>query len=245
MPAGTVWAGILFADPGSGWDYTYEGTGDAFGTGAWGAFDALDGTWGHFQGDWWDGSAPRSGLPGGVDAVVDSNDGTEYLLLQDPGNPPAFGFEFEDEQGNSNRRLYFGHDMRSDNPGINQAVLDNGITISFRARLATDPPTLDDVYNEDLVPNTSPWPATGKGYEVYGGGRGHFGVIQLLGRDSPTQLSFSLIKFTEAEQFGLIDGGLTMNNLVDASTPLAVNTNDPGTKNVYAVLDANCSSITT
>jgi len=231
----TARAGVAFSEtPPGGWDYTFEGSSDAFGTGE---FTALDGTWSHDEGDRWDGSAPGSGAPGGVDALVDGN--TTFLRIQDPGDPTVYGIP-----NPSNSRVHFGHDIRATLGNVDAAVLDNGITLSFRARLAiddpndpTDPP-LDDVYDEDTPPTTDPWPTTGKGYEVYGGGRGMFGVSQMRSSGFEGQISFSMIKSDEGSEFGLASGGLTMNNLTDNATPLAVNTNDPGTKNVVEIDDA-------
>lgn len=219
-------AGVLYGDPAGGWDYTFEGDAANFGTGD---FTALDGTWSHDSGDEWDGSAPGSGTPGGVGTRTEGN--TDYLIIQDAGDPTAYGIPDP-----SNRKIYFGHDIESDVALADRRVMDNGITLSFRARLSTTTP-LDGVYNEDTPPDVDPWPADGKGYEVYGGGRGQFGVIQQFPNGAESQIAFSLIKGDEGAEFGLTSGGLVMNNLTDLGTPLAVNTNDPGTKNWFEVPD--------
>ncbi len=49
---------LLYGDPLGGWDYLYDGVGDANGAG----FTALDGTWSHFaSSDKWDGTGPARG----------------------------------------------------------------------------------------------------------------------------------------------------------------------------------------
>ncbi len=225
---GNAAAGVLYGEPTGGWDYAFEGNAADFGSTG---FTALDGTWSHDQGDEWDGSAPGSGAPGGVGTRTEGN--TDYLIIQDPGDPTA-GYGGVDP---SNRKIYFGHDIEGDvSLGNDRAVLDNGITLSFRARLSTTAP-LDGVYDEDTAPTVDPWPADGKGYEVYGGARGQFGVIQQLNNGAETQIAFSMIKGDEGAEFGLTSGGLVMNNLADIGSPLDVNTNDPGTKNWVEVPD--------
>ncbi len=227
----SVAAGILFSDPSGGWDYTYLGADDSFGDD--GQFDALDGTWQHNENDGWDGTGPTDGdgAPGGVVTLADP-DGTDYLRIQDAGDPTAYGF---DEP--SNKKIYIGHNILNTLPDAEPAVLDDGITISFRARLSTEGP-LDPLYNEDTPPDSEPWPAQGAGYEIHGGGRGQFGVTQLRSDGFASQVSFSMIRSDESAAFGLDSAGLIMNNHADNSFPGSVNSNDPGQQQLFPI-DSN------
>ncbi|MFV2068535.1 MAG: hypothetical protein ACC645_16315 [Pirellulales bacterium] len=231
-------AGILYPDPPDGWAYTYEGAADDFGDAQ--GFNALDGVWDHSHSDWWDGSAPGDGplsppgppMPGGVGAFGGGEDGPTYLRIQDTGDPTVHGFPDP-----SNRKLYFTHDLAPDIPDLDLQVMDNGITISFRTRLATDGP-LDDQYPEAAAP--APWPAGGKGYPIANSGRAMFNVYQ-EGRpgDDNEVLGFSLLTGGEAGEFGIPTGGLIMNNLVGDEPISAIDTTDPGVINIREVSDAD------
>ncbi len=217
-------AGVAYEDP--GWDYVYDGDVAAFGTGG---FGALDGTWRHDQSDRWDGSAPgevgappTGASPGGVAALTEG--ATTYLRLQDTGNPEqaqpdgSGGFTTP-WTGESNRRIYFGHDIEQEHPGAT-SVLSDGITISFRARIASTG-TLDDVYPDFLDPEgeipdlqqITPWPTGGKGYNVKDDGKGVV-TVQQNGTDA---VGFALtLDFDTPPGIG---GGLIMNNTGQAPLP--------------------------
>lgn len=152
---------------------------------------ALDGTYLHGQGDKWDGSAPGDPLsdpnapvdpnnaltgnqgtsPGGAGAFVDL-DGTTYIRMQDAGNPEQHGWvqgnladpDGPDDPINTNRRVYFGHDLAQDGiTGDAQRIHDLGVTLSFRLRIPNSGP-LDDIYTLDgQTPVVLPWfdPASG------------------------------------------------------------------------------------
>ena len=231
---------VDYDDPLGGWSYAYRGDQDAAES-----FSALDRQWLHLQADQWDGSAPgvlgdpsvdaNSDSPGGVVALVES--GVDYLRIQDAGFPSAYDdnpFDLENANWNdpSNRKIYFAHDILSDgNPGAGLAnVLNDGLTLSFRARIASSG-TLDQVYNEGGSPSpTSPWPVSGKGYSVSLDARGMFGVEQ----SGSQTLGFSLALSDETPAG--IGGGLIMNNSSDL-----VGTEDatPETANLVAVSDAD------
>ena len=222
------------------------------------------------QGQQWEGSAPGDALggipgsppplpppaPGGVAAYSDAGTGTTFLRIQDPGLPGATTWGWGDKnsqaivnvtarQEGNNRRMLFGHDIAKD-PEFNgsTAVLDNGITISFRARLATRATghPLDDVFIEggsgpgDIIP----WPDDGLGYEVSNNGRGMFMLTQTRPAGGFNQMAFSLLddNTVDMEELGVNVGmkrGLAMNN---RSNPLqSVNTNDatPATANVFEI----------
>jgi len=189
-------AGVAFEEvPGNGWDYLFDGDNDTFGT----RQVTLDGTWQRDGASQWDGSAPGEAdkPPGGVDAVIDG-DGTTLLRMQDPGNPKDHGIPDP-----SNRKIYFAHNLNQENPGLDTAVLNNGVTISFRARIPTpDTATLDDYFPSADVGGgpVEPWPEKGLGYVVHSGGRANFGVLQKDGFSSG-QVGFSLANTEAMKRF--------------------------------------------
>jgi len=171
----SIEAGVSYQNPAGGWRYTYQGTfnppvADAgcvnsggvcpagYGTSIQTA--ALDGTWQHGQSSKWDGSGlgnysvpnnnPTGTSPGGAESLTEG--ATNYIRLQDTGNPEQFGYIQGSRPTNSNRRVYFGHDMTQDgafggpvNGRDEQRILDNGVTISFRMRLPNSG-TFDPVF---------------------------------------------------------------------------------------------------
>lgn len=222
LPAGLAVAGTIYRDP--GWDLVYQGDNDTYGT----TFDTLDGNWQRDQASQWDGSAPGqfgdpnvdrdSASPGGVVAL--SENGTDYLRIQDAGNPAGYDPNpLDDSDGiinwndPSNRKIYFGHNVEDEHPGVS-SVLSNGLTISFRARLSSTG-ILDDVYpdlfdNEFEIPDldeVTPWPEGGKGYNIKDDGRGMFTVQE----NGTNAVGFALARSfdTPAPNVG---GGLIMNN---------------------------------
>jgi hypothetical protein len=226
------WAGVLYDDP--GWDYLYDGADDSFGVNDQ---QALDGEWRHDQSDKWDGSAPGGVLgpgnaPGGVVALVEGD--TTYLRIQDTGNPLEWGF---DEP--SNRRFYFGHDIETENPGAT-SVLTDGITLSFRARIAATG-VLDDVY-PDLVDSepespalteVTPWLAGGKGYNVKDDGKGMFTVQE----DGNHAIGFALALDLDTPR-AAVPGGLILNNTTPAALP-GTDKAVSATANVLPISDAS------
>ena len=147
LAVGTARAGVSFADPAGGWTYIY--TGDQCAT----QFDAcLDGKWHHYDAaaggsDAWDGSAPgqmgaagAKPSPGGAGIFTDGD--TSFLRIQDPGDPrTAPGGGWADP---SNRKITFLHNITSEVAKAT-TILDDGVTLSFRARIPTTPP-LDPLY---------------------------------------------------------------------------------------------------
>jgi len=224
----------LYEDP--GWDHFYDGDSDAFGTNDLGA---LDGTFQHDQADRWDGSAPGAGAPGGVDALVEGD--VTYLRIQDTGNPVDWGMPDP-----SNRRFWFGHDIEDEHPGAT-SVVSNGITITFRARIASTG-VLDDVHPDlvDFEPEfpalteITPWPAGGKGYNVSDDGQGMFTVQE----DGLFAVGFALAldadTFAGAGAQPNVPGGLVMNNAPTANLPGSDRgrINGPNGANVVVLSDA-------
>lgn len=163
--------GAAYSDP--GWNYIYDGasaTNAAPGTG----FLSLDGTWSHDNvSDDWDGSAPGEPFnsvnrPGGVAAITDGT--LNYLRIQDSGDPRDLGFL----DPGSNRRIYFGRSITEADATRN--VLDEGITLSFRARIPTNAPV--DPLHALGQTATQPYPAAGDGHIFSDSGRGNFVVSQ-------------------------------------------------------------------
>ncbi|MGE3308644.1 MAG: hypothetical protein AB7O66_01650 [Limisphaerales bacterium] len=176
-------AGVSYPEPSGGWSYIYSADAgqDEFGGGA--DFDALDGTWSHTNGsDTWDGSGlggtfvTGENAPGG--AKIYSEDGVSYLRIQDTGDPRDFGFP-----DNGNRKVYLGHDISAH--GAADDALDQGVTISFRARIPTPAKTthpLDPLHRDGQgAAGPQPYPAGGDGYVTSDGGKGNFVIKQQIG----------------------------------------------------------------
>ena len=207
--------GQAYLDP--GWTYLYDGNSAAAGSGS--GFDALDGTWNHDNGsDQWDGTGIGVGAPGGAVSI----DG--YLRIQDTGDPRDHGFG----DPGSNRKLYFGHDITAE--GAPGDILDTGVTLSFRARIATD--GILDQTNPDGGGDPSDWPAGGDGYVIHDGGKGPFGIKQADGG----VVSFGLALEVE-DSTSFTGGGLIMNNLNGAAVSGDVDWqgDDAGTQNVLSL----------
>jgi hypothetical protein len=223
LAAGTVFGGVDYGDPDGGWTYIY--TGDAAAPGA--DYTALDGTWTHDNGsDSWDESEIGSGLPGGVNAL--SEDGVNFVRLQETGDPRDYG-----ESDPSNRKIYFGHSLTDElTADVADTILNNGVTISFRARLSTTPP-LDDLH-PDGGGATSPWPAEGDGYVVHDGGKGSFGICQA---NPTTTISFCLALASDDDEFET--NGLVMNKLngTSPSGDVDLQGDEPGTVNILPIDD--------
>lgn len=220
--AGGVSANPVYGPPAGGWDYVFGGDsalpGDAHSVNGW---NALDGTWSHFNGsDAWDGTEIGTDRPGGASALTEG--GTTFLRIQDTGDPRDYGFSGDP----SNRKLYFGHDITAE--GAPGNVLDQGVTISMRARVATDPP-LDDLH-PDGGGGVAAWPAKGDGYLIHDGGKGNFGIVQANGGT----ISFSL---ATAADVGMPWGGLIMNNLNGSAVTGDVDSGEPGSLNMLLLAD--------
>ena len=217
---GMAVAAPVYMAPAGGWTYTYSGDSAAAGSGS--GFDALDGTWSHDAGtDEWDGTGIGSGRPGGVSALTDGTTG--HVRLQETGDPRDYGLL----DPGSNRKLYFGHDISGE--GASNSILDDGVTLSFRARIATGSP-LDDAH-PDGGGGLTPWPVGGDGYVTHDGGKGNFGIKQANGG----LISFSLA--TTSDLTGVSTGGLIMNNLNGAVITNDVDEGDPGTRNLFTLID--------
>jgi hypothetical protein len=212
---GAARAGIVYPDPVGGWTYTY--TGDAATAGPTDDFDSLDGTWDHDNGsDGWDGSGIGAGRPGGHSSI----DG--YLRMQDTGDPRDYGMG----DPGSNRKLMFGHSITGDLGSAADTIL-GGVTLSFRARVATGPP-LDDVH-PDGGGGVAPWPSGGDGYVIHDGGKGNISIRQSEGGQI---ISLALALASDDDE--LTADGLVMNKLNGNVTTGDVDLqgSEPGTVNI-------------
>ena len=186
--------------------YLFDGSQARFGGPG---FDALDGTWSHRNSsDYWDGTAPGTGTPGGIGVFQEAE--TTFIRFQDTGNPSVYIMSDP-----NNRKLYAGH------------LLDfglDGVTLEFRARLATTG-VLDKLYpDEKGVIQT--WPSEGVGGIITHGGKGMFTIAESY----RGPISFSLAKRRELAALpGFEDvpsDALVMNNLVGRSPSDHVDSND-------------------
>ena len=179
-------------------------------------FTSLDGTWSHDNGgDEWDGSEIGGTLgagnsPGGVSQIED------YLRIQDAGNPTGHGYA----DPGSNRKLSFVHDLFEE--GATNSFLDDGCTVFFRARLATDG-LLDSLHPDGGL--IGPVPAEGDGYQIHDNGKGNVMLNQL---SNTGYIGFALAT-DETNPAG--GAGLLMNNLNGNAQTGDVDTEDAGTVN--------------
>jgi hypothetical protein len=238
VPANAKPTGAAFSPPTGGWNYILDGDKDARGDDEMG-FTSLDGTWSHNNGsDMWDGSKLGGTLvtgaafgegnaPGGVMSLTE--DGITFLRMQDAGNPASGSFGFPDPY--SNRKIYFGRDISAE--GAPDTLLDDGVTLTFRARIPTPGKTtgpLDQVYGDgQSAAGPKAYPASGDGYLTSDGGKGNIGIKQLNGGI----ISFSLTAANDT--FGGDPAatkanftGLTMNHLNGTANIAAVNFDSPG-----------------
>ena len=201
-------ADVIYNPPEGGWDYLYDGDvwdpGDADGN------FALDGFWSHDDGsDAWDGTIITDGNPGGLSDVVEivGEDTTTFIRIQDTGDPRSYGMADP-----SNRKVYLGYDIiLNDAPAGAETMLDDGVTISFRSRVAVpgnDFP-MDDWHPADGY-GPDDWNPTGDGYIVHDGGKGNFTVSQSLPKAT---ISFCLAVQTDHAYLDsvLMKEGLIMN----------------------------------
>jgi len=228
-----------YPPPAGGWTYFFDGDQAVCGSGA---FDSLDGTWNRSNGSSeWDCSPigptiATTNYPGGVMTINNgsnpSETGINYLRIQDPGNPPGYSGMANNGCGGctianpANRKILFVHDMTAE--GAADTVLDDGFTISFRARIPTPAKTsapLDPLYpNGEAANGPQPYPANGDGIIIQDNANGCLSARQLAGG----KIGFSLVTSNDtlggltatpkANFMGLQVNGLngsTLNNNID------------------------------
>ncbi len=220
-------AQTTFPPPEGGWDYAYEGDAADYAPG----FASLDGTWSHDNSsDQWDGSDiggefGDDNRPGGAMTITEN--GIDYLRIQDTGDPRDYGFS----DPGSNRKIYFGHNLADH--GASETVLDDGITLHFRARVPTDGP-LDALHPDGQQQNgVQPYPDSGDGYVTSNGGKGNFVIKQQSGG----AIAFSLTTVSDTpegdpKRFVTGFAGLSMNEFAGNEISGDVNFGQGDGKNV-------------
>lgn len=109
-------------------------------------------------------------------------------------------------------------------------MLDDGVTLSFRARISMIG-TLDNAYPDDGT-GPLPWAAGGDGTVITDSGKGMVGIRQGNGG----MISFSMALPTDTTETGP-NGGLVMNQLNGSSISGDIDTGDGGTPNFQALDD--------
>ncbi len=215
----------------------------------------------------WDGTAPGATLggvagspppippaaPGGVGTFT--NGSTTFLRLQDTGDPSSWGWADKGAQGGpglprqegSNRKIQFAHPLSRD-AGYdgNPTVLDSGITITFRTRIATAATgPVDSIYPQSgpAVSSVTPWPTNGVGYGIANGGRAAFDVSDSGGLNGRA-IGFGLIDNANLAQgsHAFTDKtGLVTNNAASGPTGGSVDTFDAtnSTLNIVPISDSD------
>jgi len=224
-------AGVSYTDPPGGWTYVFTGDKAAPAPTA-----ALDGTWDHKEAaggsDAWDGSAPgqvgsagTGSAPGGAGVFTEA--GTTFLRIQDCGDPRDAGGGWADP---SNRKLTLCRDLGQD-AGVNGGtILNDGVTLSFRARIPTTPP-LDNYYPDGGSANVA-W--TTRGYNIHDDGYGGFGVKQGTGGNGVVCFSLAL----DGDEGDIPANGLVMNKLNGTAASANVDSYDSGgTVNILTGFD--------
>jgi hypothetical protein len=222
-------AGLLFGEPDGGWDYLFDGDTDERGPDS---MHALDGTWRRDESSEWDannipGDAffPPGNPPGGIVALEE--DATTYLRIQDTGFTDDWDYPSDDN--NNNDRFWLGRSVGREHPGVTSIMSEAGITITFRARIASTglldpvhPQTSFDIDPEQpILDEITPW--FPKGYHVTDEGEGMFTVEEDGTQNNPDPgdddgfaVGFALaLDIDTPEQRGPrpnIPGGLVMNN---------------------------------
>ena len=237
---------VAYDDPEGGWSYAYLGDAAAPGVDMAEDFDALDATWDRGNGsDEWDGSGlggtiMAGNAPGGV--AVFSDGGVDYIRIQDTGDPRAAPTSLADP---TNRKIYLAHDVATD-PGVTApATILQGVTLSFRARIATAAtgpvdgqyPAMGGNNENGTVAHGTAWPAGGSGLLGHDGGKGNFGIRQT---DGDQIISFSLNTETDTRNDGSPVGmsGLNMNSMVGTTPAGGVDPFDnEGTINFLPISD--------
>jgi hypothetical protein len=125
----------------------------------------------------------------------------------------------------SNRKLYLAHDVATDAGVTSPETILEGVTLSFRTRIATAATgPIDGQYpasggnNENGgVAHGTAWPAAGNGLLGHDGGKGNFGIRQSTG-DQIVSFSLNLASDTRSNGTPAGQSGLNMNSLNTANT---------------------------
>lgn len=222
----TAHAGVDYSTPAGGWFYIMEGDSDV----------AAD-NW-YEDNSEWDGSVIGEGSPGGVSYLTEGD--VTFMRVQDPGDPRDYGMPDD-----SNRKIAFFHDLDDDglSAAMGDTLLDDGVTLSFRARLATAATgPIDDTYWNGGGTN-NPWPENGDGHEIHNEGNSMFVIHQRLpldgGDDDGASVGFTLTSVPDNDRTHTV-AGLHMNNLDGAAAVASAEVdtgNGGGTKNYSTAFD--------
>ena len=227
---GHLQAQLAYNLPEGGWDYFYQGD-ESQPSPPSEDFPALDGHWSHSNSsDAWDGSEIGGDFgddnrPGGISVLSDAADLGEvpvFIRIQDPGDPRDHGFS----DYPSNRMIYLTRTLTD--IGASDNLLDEGVTLIFRARVPTDGPL--DPLHPDGQDTTEPYPKEGDGYLTSNGGKGHIVLRQASGG----AISFCLT--TAADTTNGAVSGLSFNELIGNQIIENVNYGDGEERN-YLSLD--------
>lgn len=195
-----------FLEPTGGWDYIYNG--DQLDTAA---AAGLDGTYEISQSSFeWDYSAPATPMtaPGGA-AIITEGDYT-FLRMQDTGDPRTLAKE-NPQNGLSNRKVGFIHNVTHDGLDSSAAILDDGITFAFRARIPTQ--GVDNLFGD----TEEPYPSEGDGYEIDGSGYAPILFSQYV-NDVKKTIGFSFMTTFDDDTISTLGAGLYM-NLLNGTSP--------------------------
>jgi hypothetical protein len=196
-----------FLAPTGGWDYIYNGdvadtTEEA----------ALDGTYEASSGSFeWDGSAPATPMtaPGGAGIITEGDD--TFLRIQDTGDPRTLE-KINPENGRSNRKVGFIHCVAHSGLDSSAAILDDGFTFAFRARIPTQ--GVDNLFGDEEVP----YPTEGDGYEVDGSGYAPIVVSQWV-EDVKKTIGFTFMTAFDDDTISSFGGAGLYMNLLNGSEP--------------------------
>ncbi|HKK63400.1 MAG TPA: T9SS type A sorting domain-containing protein [Bacteroidales bacterium] len=196
-----------FLEPVGGWDYIYNGdvadtTEEA----------ALDGTYEASSSSFeWDGTAPQStvGAPGGAGIITEGDD--TFLRIQDTGDPRTLE-QINPVNGRSNRKIGFIHCVANSGLDSSAAILDDGFTIAFRAKIPTT--GVDNLFGDEEVP----YPENGDGYEIDGSGYAPIVVSQWV-EDVKKTIGFTLMTEFDDDTISSFGGAGLYMNLLNGASP--------------------------
>ncbi len=235
--AAAAQAGVDYAEPAGGWFYIMQGDSDVV---------ELANGW-YEDNTEWDGggietvlgTAPALPQPGGVEYVVDGD--VTYLRIQDAGDTRDYGWG---TNSRDNRKMCFWRNLSDDglSAAAGDTLLDDGVTLSFRARLSTTAaggPLNDAYFNGGGGPVA--WPTLGDGHEIHNSGNGMIGIHQKFPIDAADDdgavIAFSLTSIPDNDRTHDVVG-LTMSGLSGTTPSGTVDTGDSGaTRNYTTAFD--------
>jgi hypothetical protein len=203
----TMLSKAQFLAPSGGWDYIYEG--DQADTAA---EAGLDGTFEVSRKSFrWDYTAPATPLtaPGGAGIVMEGDD--TFLRMQDAGNPKTLELVNPDN-GLANEKIGFIHCVVHSGLDSSAAILDDGFTLAFRARIPTE--GVDNLFGDEEVP----YPEEGDGYEVDGSGYAPIVVSQWVD-DVKKTIGFTFLTEFDDDTISSFGGAGLYMNLLNGSEP--------------------------